>query len=147
MTDMQDVVDRVGGSHRRPASFWAGLKEFTAPQLGAMVIREAVRRAGIDPASVEECLMGNVVSAGVGQAPARQAALGGGLSDHVSATTINKVCGSGLKTVMVADAGHCRRRHGDRGRRRHGVDEQLPLPAHAGCAKGCAWATARRSIR
>ena len=101
---MQDVV--IVSAVRTPTGkFLGGLKDFTAPQLGAMVIREAVRRAGIDPASVEECLMGNVVSAGLGQAPARQAALGGGLSDHVSATTINKVCGSGLKTVMVAAQG------------------------------------------
>src|ERR671912_1588816 len=85
--------------------FLGSLKDFSAPELGAMVVREAVRRAGIDPATVEECLMGNVVSAGVGQAPARQAALGGGLSDHVAATTINKVCGSGLKAVMVAAQG------------------------------------------
>jgi acetyl-CoA C-acetyltransferase len=101
---MQDVV--IVSAVRTPTGkFLGGLKDFTAPQLGAMVIREAVRRAGIDPASVEECLMGNVVSAGLGQAPARQAALRGGLSDHVSATTINKVCGSGLKTVMVAAQG------------------------------------------
>src|SRR5688572_28736224 len=85
--------------------FLGALKEFTAPQLGAMAVREAVRRAGIDPAIVEECLMDNVVSAGLGQALARQAALNGGLSDHVSATTINKVCGSGLKTVMLAAQG------------------------------------------
>jgi acetyl-CoA C-acetyltransferase len=64
-----------------------------------------VRRAGIDPASVDECIMGNVVSAGVGQAPARQAALRGGLADHVAALTINKVCGSGLKAVMLAQQG------------------------------------------
>ena len=85
--------------------FLGALKEFTAPQLGAMVIREAVRRAGIDPGVVDECIMGNVVSAGLGQAPARQAALRGGLSDHVSALTINKVCGSGLKAVMLASQG------------------------------------------
>ena len=101
---MQEAV--ILSAVRTPTGkFLGGLKEFTAPQLGALVIREAVRRAGIDPASVEECLMGNVVSAGVGQAPARQAALHGGLSDHVAATTINKVCGSGLKTVMVAAQG------------------------------------------
>jgi acetyl-CoA C-acetyltransferase len=82
--------------------FLGSLKEFTAPQLGSMVIREAVRRAGIDPGVVDECIMGNVVSAGLGQAPARQAALRGGLSDNVSALTINKVCGSGLKAVMLA---------------------------------------------
>ena len=82
--------------------FLGGLKDFKAPALGAMVVREAVRRAGIDPASVDECLMGNVVSAGVGQAPARQAAIHGGLANHVGALTINKVCGSGLKAVMLA---------------------------------------------
>jgi acetyl-CoA C-acetyltransferase len=70
-----------------------------------MVVREAVRRAGIDPATVDECIMGNVVSAGLGQAPARQAALRGGLADHVAALTINKVCGSGLKAVMLAAQG------------------------------------------
>jgi acetyl-CoA C-acetyltransferase len=85
--------------------FLGGLKEFTAPQLGAIVVREAVRRAGIDPGIVDECIMGNVVSAGLGQAPARQAALRGGLSDNVSALTINKVCGSGLKAVMLASQG------------------------------------------
>ena len=82
-----------------------GLKDLTAPQLGALVVREAVSRAGIDPATVEECILGNVVSAGLGQAPARQAALNGGLSDHVAALTINKVCGSGLKAVMLAAQG------------------------------------------
>ena len=85
--------------------FLGGLKSFSAPQLGALVVREAVRRAGIDPASVDECIMGNVVSAGAGQAPARQAALRGGLADHVAAMTINKVCGSGLKAVMLAAQG------------------------------------------
>src|SRR6188472_4557286 len=85
--------------------FLGTLKEFTAPQLGAMVVREAVARAGIDPGIVDECIMGNVVSAGLGQNPARQAALNGGLPDHVAALTINKVCGSGLKAVMLADQG------------------------------------------
>src|SRR5215207_7848256 len=85
--------------------FLGTLKDFQAPELGALVIREAVRRAGIDPASVDECIMGNVVSAGIGQAPARQAALKGGLADHVAALTINKVCGSGLKAVMLAHQG------------------------------------------
>ena len=85
--------------------FLGTLKDFTAPELGAMAVREAVSRAGIDPASVDECIMGNVVSGGVGQAPARQAALKGGLADHVAALTINKVCGSGLKAVMLAQQG------------------------------------------
>jgi len=82
--------------------FLGALKDLTAPQLGALVVAEAVRRAGIDAAIVDECIMGNVVSAGLGQNPARQAALRGGLPDHVAALTINKVCGSGLKAVMLA---------------------------------------------
>ena len=82
--------------------FQGSLKTLTAPQLGALVVAEAVRRAAIEPGVVDECIMGNVVSAGLGQNPARQAALNGGLSDHVGALTINKVCGSGLKAVMLA---------------------------------------------
>ena len=82
--------------------FGGGLKAQTATQLGAIVVREAVRRAGIDPTKVDECIMGNVISAGLGQNPARQAALHGGLPPEVSALTINKVCGSGLKAVMIA---------------------------------------------
>jgi acetyl-CoA C-acetyltransferase len=85
--------------------FLGALKEFTAPQLGALAVREAVARAGIDPAGVDECIMGNVIQAGSGQNPARQAALNGGLGDHVAALTINKVCGSGLKAVMLAAQG------------------------------------------
>jgi acetyl-CoA C-acetyltransferase len=83
--------------------FLGALKGFTAQQLGSLVVAEAVRRAGIDPEIVDECIMGNVVSAGLGQNPARQAALRGGLPDHVAALSINKVCGSGLKAVMLAD--------------------------------------------
>src|SRR6202158_4645279 len=82
--------------------FQGALRGFTAPQLGALVVAEAVRRAGIDPAIVDECIMGNVVAAGNGQNPARQAALNGGLPERVAALTINKVCGSGLKAVMLA---------------------------------------------
>jgi acetyl-CoA C-acetyltransferase len=85
--------------------FLGALKDLTAPDLGALVVAEAVRRARIDPAIVDECIMGNVVSAGSGQNPARQAALRGGLPDHVAALTINKVCGSGLKAVMLAHQG------------------------------------------
>jgi acetyl-CoA C-acetyltransferase len=91
---------------RTPTGKFLGvLKGFTATRLGALAVAEAVRRAGIDPKIVDECLMGNVVSAGLGQNPARQAALHGGLPDHVAALTINKVCGSGLKAVMLADQG------------------------------------------
>ncbi len=101
---MEDAV--IVSAVRTPTGkFLGGLKDLSAPDLGAIVVRETVRRAGIDPASVEECIMGNVVSAGLGQAPARQAALRGGLADHVAALTINKVCGSGLKAVMLAAQG------------------------------------------
>ena len=85
--------------------FLGALKTLPATDLGARVVRESVNRAGIDPAIVDECIMGNVVSAGLGQAPARQAAIHGGLPDHVAALTINKVCGSGLKAVMLAAQG------------------------------------------
>jgi acetyl-CoA C-acetyltransferase len=101
---MQEAV--IISAVRTPTGkFLGGLKDFSATQLGATVVAEAVRRAGIDPAIVEECIMGNVVSAGLGQAPARQAALRGGLSNDVAALTINKVCGSGLKAVMLAAQG------------------------------------------
>ncbi len=101
---MSDAV--IVSAVRVPTGKFLGtLKDHTAPELGALVVREAVRRAGIDPASVDECIMGNVVSAGAGQAPARQAALKGGLGNHVAALTINKVCGSGLKAVMLAQQG------------------------------------------
>ncbi|MEE3138457.1 MAG: acetyl-CoA C-acetyltransferase [Acidobacteriota bacterium] len=85
--------------------FFGSLKRFSAPQLGALVVNEAVQRAGIDVAQVDECILGNVISAGLGQNPARQAALKGGLPDSVAAMTINKVCGSGLKAVMLASQG------------------------------------------
>lgn len=101
---MRDTVI-VSAVRTATGKFLGGLKDFQAPDLGALVIREAVRRAGIDPARVEECIMGNVVSAGIGQAPARQAALKGGLDVGVGALTINKVCGSGLKAVMLAAQG------------------------------------------
>ncbi len=85
--------------------FLGALKTLTAPELGSIAIREAVARAGINPSSVDECIMGCVVTAGLGQAPARQAALKAGLPDSVGALTINKVCGSGLKAVMLAAQG------------------------------------------
>ena len=85
--------------------FLGALKDLPATDLGSRVVREAVARAGIAPDAIDECIMGNVVSAGLGQAPARQAALAAGLPDHVGALTINKVCGSGLKAVMLAAQG------------------------------------------
>jgi acetyl-CoA C-acetyltransferase len=101
---MQEAV--IVSAVRTPTGkFLGGLKDLSATELGALVVRETVARAAIDPAGVDECIMGNVVSAGLGQAPARQAALRGGLADHVAALTINKVCGSGLKAVMLAAQG------------------------------------------
>lgn len=82
--------------------FLGGLAELTAPQLGAIVVREALSRAKLAGSAVDEVILGNVVQAGVGQNPARQAALAGGLPDTIAAVTINKVCGSGLKAVMLA---------------------------------------------
>ncbi|HEV8140788.1 MAG TPA: acetyl-CoA C-acetyltransferase [Pyrinomonadaceae bacterium] len=81
------------------------LKGFKATDLGAIVVREAVKRAGLKPVEVDEVIMGCVIQAGLGQNPARQAALRGGLPDTVSAVTVNKVCGSGLKAVMMAAQG------------------------------------------
>jgi acetyl-CoA C-acetyltransferase len=82
--------------------YLGGLSSFTAPQLGAMVIREAIRRAGIEPSAVDEVIMGQVVQGGSGQAPARQALIGAGVPATTSAITINEVCGSGLRAVMLA---------------------------------------------
>ncbi|HMF64374.1 MAG TPA: acetyl-CoA C-acetyltransferase [Edaphobacter sp.] len=98
---MKDVV--IVSAVRTPVGkFQGALAEMSAVQLGAVVVREAVRRAGIDASTVDECLMGCVLPAGLGQNPARQAALQGGLSDTVSAMTLNMVCGSGLKAVALA---------------------------------------------
>jgi acetyl-CoA C-acetyltransferase len=85
--------------------FQGSLKGFKATDLGALVVRESVKRAGIKPEDVDEVIMGCVIQAGLGQNPARQAALGGGLPVAVSAVTVNKVCGSGLKAVMLAAQG------------------------------------------
>lgn len=94
------------GAVRTPVGkFQGSLKGFKATELGAIVVREVVKRAGIAPEMVDEVIMGCVIQAGLGQNPARQAALNGGLPDTVSAVTINKVCGSGLKAVMMASQG------------------------------------------
>jgi len=101
MASFDDVVI-ISGCRIPVGKFQGSLADFTAPQLGAMVVREAVKRAGIDPAQVDECIMGNVITAGLGQNPARQAAIFGGLTPATGAMTINKVCGSGLKSVALA---------------------------------------------
>src|SRR5246500_4608231 len=98
---MEEVV--IVSAVRTPTGkFQGSLAGYSAVQLGALAVREAVRRAGVAPELIDECIMGNVVSAGLGQNPGRQAALGGGLPPSVSAMTINKVCGSGLKAVALA---------------------------------------------
>lgn len=101
MASFDDVVI-LSGCRTPVGKFQGSLSDFSAPQLGAIVVGEAVKRAAIDPRQVDECIMGNVVSAGLGQNPARQAAIFGGLSPSTGAMTINKVCGSGLKAVALA---------------------------------------------
>ena len=101
MAAFDDVVI-ISGCRTPVGKFQGSLSSFTAPQLGAMAVREAVKRANLDPKHVDECIMGNVVSAGLGQNPARQAAIFGGLPPEVGAMTVNKVCGSGLKAVALA---------------------------------------------
>src|SRR5579863_6118250 len=101
MAAFDDVVI-ISGCRTPVGKFQGSLSDLSATQLGAIVVREAVKRANLDPKQVDECIMGNVVSAGLGQNPARQAALFGGLPPEVGAMTINKVCGSGLKAVALA---------------------------------------------
>src|SRR5882672_628867 len=87
--------------------FQGGLSSFSAPELGGKVVAEAARRAGLDTKQIDEAILGNVVQAGLGQNPARQAALRGGCDPRVAAMTINKVCGSGLKAVSRAAWSPC----------------------------------------
>ena len=97
-----DHVVIISGCRTPVGKFQGSLSDLSATQLGAIVVREAVKRAGVEPSQVDECIMGNVISAGLGQNPARQAAIFGGLSPEVGAMTVNKVCGSGLKAVALA---------------------------------------------
>jgi acetyl-CoA C-acetyltransferase len=104
MSELNEAV--IISAARTPVGkFLGSLKGFSAPQLGAIVVREAVKRAGVSPEDVDEVIMGCVIQAGLGQNPARQAALNGGLPSTVAAVTVNKVCGSGLKAVMMAAQG------------------------------------------
>lgn len=100
-TDMSTVI--LSAARTAVGSFGGGLSTVTAPQLGSVVIKAVLERAGVAPEQVDEVLMGNVLTSGVGQAPARQAAIGAGLPQSVPCTTIGKVCGSGMKSVMIAD--------------------------------------------
>jgi acetyl-CoA C-acetyltransferase len=104
MGEIRDAVI-ISAARTPTGKFQGALKGFKATELGAMVVREAVRRAGVQPEEVDEVIMGCVIQAGLGQNPARQAALKGGVPFGVSAVTINKVCGSGLKAVMMAAQG------------------------------------------
>jgi acetyl-CoA C-acetyltransferase len=97
-----DEVVIISGCRTPVGKFQGSLSDLSATQLGAIVVREAVKRANLDPKLVDECIMGNVLSAGLGQNPARQAAIFGGLPPEVGAMTVNKVCGSGLKAVALA---------------------------------------------
>ena len=104
MSELNEAV--IISAARTPVGkFLGSLKGFSAPQLGAIAVRESVKRAGVKPEDVDEVIMGCVIQAGLGQNPARQAALKGGLPNTVSAVTVNKVCGSGLKAVMMAAQG------------------------------------------
>jgi len=104
MSEIRDAV--IISATRTPVGkFLGSLKDFKATDLGAIVVRESVKRAGVNPEDVDEVIMGCVIQAGLGQNPARQAALRGGLPPAVSAVTVNKVCGSGLKSVMMAAQG------------------------------------------
>ena len=102
MADPSRTPVIVSATRTPIGKFLGGLAPLSAPQLGAIAIREALKRAGLPAKDVEEVIMGNVVQGGVGQAPARQAAIGAGLPGTVGALTVNKVCGSGLKAVMLA---------------------------------------------
>ena len=99
---MNDPVVIVSAVRTPMGGFQGDFNSMTAPQLGAVAIKAAVERAGIKPELVEEVVFGNVLQAGVGQAPARQAAIGGGLPLSAGCTTVHKVCGSALKAVMLA---------------------------------------------
>lgn len=104
MSEIKEAV--IISAVRTPVGkFLGALKNFKATELGAIVVREAVKRAGVSPEDVDEVIMGCVIQAGLGQNPARQAALHGGLANAVSAVTVNKVCGSGLKAIMMAAQG------------------------------------------
>jgi acetyl-CoA C-acetyltransferase len=102
MSDPRTTPVIVSYARTPVGRFLGGLAKLKAPQMGAIAIKEAVSRAGIDPGEVQDVIMGNVLQGGVGQAPARQAAIGAGIPATTPAVTINKVCGSGLKSVMLA---------------------------------------------
>ncbi|HEX5600273.1 MAG TPA: acetyl-CoA C-acetyltransferase, partial [Hyphomicrobiaceae bacterium] len=101
-TTASDPVVIVSAARTPIGSFQGAFASLSAPELGAIAVKAAVERAGVEPDEISEVLMGCVLPAGQGQAPARQASRGAGLPDHVPCTTVNKMCGSGMKTVMMA---------------------------------------------
>src|SRR4026209_340386 len=104
MPELNEAV--IISAARTPVGkFLGSLKGFSATELGSIAVREAVKRAGVKPEDVDEVIMGCVIQAGLGQNPARQAALNGGIPSTVAAVTVNRVCGSGLKAVMMAAQG------------------------------------------
>src|SRR2546428_3442634 len=111
----------VGAARTPIGGFGGALASLSAPELGAAALRAAIERAGVSPATVEQVIMGNVITAGLGQAPARQAGIGAGLPPAPRAPTVNKVCGPGLMAVKFAGAGNPPRR-GDRCRCGGGVN-------------------------
>ena len=94
----------LGAARTVNGSFLGGFREMSAPALGSAAIKGALGQVAVDPSAVDEVIMGNVIQAGLGQAPARQAALGAGIPVEVGATTVNKVCGSGMKAVALGAA-------------------------------------------
>ena len=123
---MKDAII-LSGARTPVGKFMGTLADFSAIDLGVIAARAAIERAGIDPQLVNEVIFGNVVQAGNGQNPARQVALRAGIPDAVSALTINKVCGSGLKAVMLAANGIKGRRNRNSRCGRNGVNDQRAL--------------------
>jgi len=105
MKKAEDPIVIVDGARTAMGSFQGSLSGASAPELGSTAIAAALDRAGVAPSDIDDVLMGCVLPAGLGQAPARQAALGAGIPDNASCTTVNKMCGSGMKTVMMAHDG------------------------------------------
>src|SRR5258706_8194476 len=110
MAAFDDVVI-ISGCRTAVGKFQGSLTDLSAPQLGAVVVREAVKRAGLNSDQIDECIMGNVLPAGLGQNPARQAAIFGGLSPSTAAMTINQVCGSGFEAIVLAGPAGPTRNH------------------------------------
>ena len=135
----------VGAARTPIGAFLGALSSVSAPRLGAVAIEAALARAKVPADRVGEVFMGNVLSAGIGQAPARQAAIYANIPNTVPATTVGKVCGSGLQAVILGAKTHRARRRRDRGRGRHGVDVERALLPDRRRAPATAWATARSS--